>query len=77
MAIAMINRANEPILHVRMDGMSYELELHTLNLSAQSADRDIKRALASYFQRPANYFDNHVIVRNSTAIIVRPEAVYG
>ncbi len=78
MALEQINiRTIEPLVHVRFDGHSYELSLAALNLTRQATDVQIKRAVASYFERPDAYFDGYVIVRTSQAIIVRPEAIYG
>jgi hypothetical protein len=65
------------VVHVRFEGRSEELTLDTLNLTAQSTDTQIKRAVAHYFERSPDYFNSFVVVRNSQAIIVRPEAIYG
>jgi hypothetical protein len=70
-------RDNRMVLHVRFDGRSEELSLESLNLSSTASDAQIKQALATHFQRPARTFDSYIIVRNSQAIIVRPEAIYG
>ena len=64
-------------LHVRFDGRSEELQFAAIGLDQHSADRDIKQALVSYFDRPAGYFDKHVVVRHGDVIVVRPEAIYG
>jgi hypothetical protein len=65
------------VVHVRFEGRSEELTLDILNLTAQSTDTQIKRAVAHYFERKSDYFNSFVVVRNSQAIIVRPEAIYG
>ena len=70
-------RNSGPILHVRFEGRSEELNLAALNLSRDSSDEQIKQAVAIHFDRPARSFENYVVVRNSEAIIVRPEAIYG
>jgi len=70
-------RNPEMILHVRFDGRSEELSLEALNLSRSASDSQIKEAVATHFQRPARTFEGYVVVRNSQAIIVRPEAIYG
>ena len=70
-------RNDSPILHVRFEGRSEEISLAQLNLSRQSTDEQIKDGVARHFEKPSHYFDTFVIVRNSQAIIVRPEAIYG
>ncbi len=69
----LINQA----IHIRFDGRSEELTMATLNLDSNITDIQIKHALTSHFDLPMHYLDNHVIVRTSQAIIVRPEAIYG
>ncbi len=64
-------------LHVRFDGRSEEIPFASLGLDQRSTDSEIKRTLVSHFDRPAGYFDKHVVVRHSDAIVVRPEAIYG
>ncbi len=64
-------------LHVRFDGRSEEMPFAALALGQHATDSDIKRAIASYLDRPANYFDKHVVARHSDAVVVRPEAIYG
>ena len=65
------------IIHVRFDGRSAELPASSLNLASDAGDAQIKQAIASHFDLPRTYLDDYVVVRNSTAIIVRPEAIYG
>lgn len=64
-------------VHVRVGGRSEELKLAALGLSGDATDAQLKVAIASYLDLPANSLANHVIVRTSQAIIVRPEAIYG
>lgn len=64
-------------LHVRFDGRSEEVTMATLNLASNATDAQIKRALASHFDLPTFHLSNHVVIRNSRSIIVRPEAIYG
>lgn len=64
-------------VHVRVGGRSEELKLATLGLPGDATDAQLKVALASYLDLPASSLANHVIVRTSQAIIVRPEAIYG
>ena len=70
-------RHDDLILHVRFDGRSDELPLAALGLDRQATDDQIKEAVARRFDRPADSFDDHVIVRHSNAIVLRPEAIYG
>ncbi|HLZ58667.1 MAG TPA: hypothetical protein VKR06_17145 [Ktedonosporobacter sp.] len=65
------------IVHARFDGRSEELTLATLHLSSNASDAQIKQAVASHFDLPANYLNSYTVVRTSQAIIVRPEAIYG
>lgn len=64
-------------IHVRFDGRSEELTAGMLQLDNHAADSQIKRAIADHFDLPTGYLDNHVVVRTSNTIIVRPEAIYG
>lgn len=65
------------IIHVRFAGRSEEINMTALHLSSDASDKQIKHALAGHFDLPATSLDDYVVVRNSTAIIVRPEAIYG
>ncbi len=65
------------VVHVRIDGRSEELTLAMLDLNYNATDEQIKQAVAGHFDLPAHSLDNHVVVRTSQAIIVRPEAIYG
>lgn len=69
----LMNRA----VHVRIDGRSEELTLALLDLTDDATDEQIKQAVAGHFDLPAQSLANHVVIRTSQAIIVRPEAVYG
>ncbi len=64
-------------VHVRVDGRSEELTLAMLDLNDSATNEQIKQAIACHFDLPAHSLDNHVVVRTSQAIIVRPEAIYG
>lgn len=66
-----------PTVHLRVNGRSDELTLSTLGLPASATDAQIKVAVARYLDLPATELADHVIVRTSQAIIVRPEAIYG
>jgi hypothetical protein len=68
---------NNQAIHVRFDGRSEELTAAMLHLATQATDSQIRQAIVSHFDLPASYLDDHVIIRTSNAIIVRPEAIYG
>jgi hypothetical protein len=65
------------IVHVRVAGRSEELNLAALGLQSDATDSQIKEAVVRALDLPASELANHVIVRTSQAIIVRPEAIYG
>lgn len=65
------------IVHVRVSGRSEELNMAALGLQTDAADSQIKEAVVRSLDLPANSLADHVIVRTSQAIIVRPEAIYG
>jgi hypothetical protein len=64
-------------VHIRFHGRSEELTLAMLHLTSHATDAQIKQAIAHHFDLPAHSLHDHVVVRNSQAIIVRPEAIYG
>ena len=65
------------IVHVRVAGRSEELSLAALGLHNDATDIQVKEAVVGYLDLPVSSLANHVIVRTSQAIIVRPEAIYG
>ncbi len=65
------------IIHVRFNGRSEELTTNMLQLDNHAADSQIKQAIANHFDLPSGYLDDHVVVRTSNSIIVRPQAIYG
>jgi hypothetical protein len=64
-------------LHVRFDGRSEDLDLHTLGLSINASDAELRAALVRRYDRPADALDEYVIAREPQGIVVRPVAVYG
>ncbi len=64
-------------LHVRVAGRSAELDMADLGLLDEATDSQIKDAVVSHLDLPAQDLATHVVVRTSQAIIVRPEAIYG
>ena len=65
------------MLHVRFDGRGEETSYAALNLDLQATDFQIKQAAASYFDRPAGYFDGYTVVRHKDSTVLRPAAIYG
>lgn len=65
------------IVHVRYNGRSDELQLAALDLPGNANDAQIKQAVANYLDLALHALDHYVVVRTSSAIIVRPEAIYG
>ncbi|HTK11544.1 MAG TPA: hypothetical protein VL485_30510 [Ktedonobacteraceae bacterium] len=64
-------------IHVRFHGRSEELTEASLAVSHTSQDTALKEAIAHHFDLPPHTLDQHVVIRTSQAIIVRPEAIYG
>ncbi len=65
-------------LHVRFEGRSYDLLLADLDIGNLSPDRDIRQALAGYFNVPARRLQAYVIERHDNGnMTVRPEAIFG
>jgi hypothetical protein len=66
------------MVHVRVDGRSHEIsDYGLLDIPVAASDARLKQAAAAYLDMPADKLAAHVVVREQTAIIVRPEAVYG
>ena len=72
-----MNRIAPAVVHLRLDGRSEELPLAALDLPLGADDTQAKAAVARYLQRSDKDLERHVVVRTSSAIIIRPEAVYG
>lgn len=72
----MTQQMNQTV-HVRFDGRSEELTASMLHLDNHATDPQIKQAIANHFDLPSHYLDDHVVIRASNTIIVRPEAIYG
>ena len=68
---------NQQMLHLRFNGRSEELSLAALGLTSEATDEQIRAALAAHLDCSPAALTNHVIVRHQTAIVVRPEAIYG
>ena len=67
-----------PMVHIRFQGRSYQLEAAQLDISALSSDQEIRQALAQYFEVSAGKLSAYVIERHDNGnMTVRPEAVFG
>ncbi len=75
----MVSRIDQnPVLHIRFDGRSFDIPLGDLDVGALSADVDVKRALAGYLNVAEEKFRDYVVDRHETGnLTVRPEAVFG
>ena len=68
----------ERMVHVRFEGQSWSLAFNVLDIGDLSTDRDVRQALAQYFDVPARKFAPYVVDRHANGnITVRPEAVFG
>jgi hypothetical protein len=77
--VFMVSRIDQnPVLHIRFDGRSFDIPLGDLDVGALSADADVKRALAGYLNVAEEKFRDYVVDRHETGnLTVRPEAVFG
>lgn len=67
-----------PMVHVRFEGRSWDLALHTFDLGADSSDQALRQALAHYFEVPVAKFAAYIVERHTNGnLTVRPEAVFG
>jgi hypothetical protein len=70
--------SNGAVLHVRYAGRSFDVPLSTLDVTADSGVRQIKRALAAHLDVAEAKFDDYVVdVHANGNITLRPEAVFG
>ena len=68
----------EQMVHVRFEGQSWDIACAILDVGAMSSDRDVRRALAHYFEVPVRKFAPYVVERHANGnITVRPEAIFG
>ena len=73
----LVQDTNQQMLHLRFNGRSDELSLAALGLTPEATDEQIRAALAAHLDCSPAALADHVIVRHQTAIVVRPEAIYG
>jgi hypothetical protein len=68
----------ERMVHVRFEGQSWDIAFGVLDVGEMSSDRDVRGALARYFEVPLVKFAPYVVERHVNGnITVRPEAVFG
>lgn len=68
----------ERVVHVRFEGQSWDITFGVLDIGDLSADRDVRQALARYFDVPVRKLVPYVVERHANGnITVRPEAVFG
>ena len=65
-------------VHVRFEGQSWEIAFGVLDIGDLSPDRDVRQALARYFEVPVRKLAPYVVERHANGnITIRPEAVFG
>jgi hypothetical protein len=69
----------ERMVHVRFEGQSWDIAFRVLvDVGEMSNDRDVRGALARYFDVPVVKFAPYVVERHVNGnITVRPEAIFG
>lgn len=75
----MVARIKEnPVLHIRFDGRSFDIPLSDLDIGSMSGDGEVKRALAGYLNVLEAKLRDYTVDRHDTGnMTVRPEAVFG
>ena len=66
-------------VHVRVEGRSYDFDMDELDISFESSDIDIKRAVAAATEVPVTKLNAYEIERNTLEnyIDISPGAVFG
>jgi hypothetical protein len=68
----------ERMVHVRFEGQSWDIAFRVLDVGEMSNDREVRGALARYFDVPARKFGPYVVERHANGnMTVRPEAIFG
>ena len=71
-------RNEVPVVHIRFEGKSVDIPLAEMDLGPQSADADVKRAVARHLEIAEERLHDYVVDRHETGnLTVRPEAVFG
>ena len=66
------------MIHLRLEGKSFDFTPRELGITHQSSDHDIKARVAQRFDMGLDRIQPLVVDRRPSGdIIVRPEAVYG
>ncbi|MBV7327317.1 hypothetical protein KFU94_03480 [Chloroflexi bacterium TSY] len=74
----MINQLQNPTMHVRFQGQSFDLPLRNLDLGHHSFDSDIYRILAKQLNVERKQLNGYVVERHANGnMTVRPEAIFG
>lgn len=69
---------NERMIHIRVDGRSFDLPADRLGLAEGGSDDQIKQRIAGFLEIPFNRLSDTVIDRHANGnITVRPQAVFG
>lgn len=67
-----------PLLHIRFEGRSWDLELAQLGLANPGEERALRAALANFLDVPESRLGLYVLEYHPNGnITVRPEAVFG
>jgi hypothetical protein len=66
-------------VHVRLDGVSQDLDANDLDVGIGSTDNQVKEAVATYLNVPVSKFANSAVDRNNDTgdLTLRPNAVFG
>lgn len=71
-------KTTNPILHVRVNGLSIDFLMSDLDLGPYSDDNTIRRAVAEYLKTPYSALRDHKIDRHPNGnLTLRPHAVFG
>ena len=74
----MVYTNEEPVLHVRFNGRSFDVPLAMLDVGTRSRESDVKRNLARHLEVNPSRLDDYVIDRHGNGnLTIRPEAVFG
>ena len=65
------------MIHVRESGRSIEIPYALLDIAQNATDEQLKQAVAEHLELPVAKLFSHTVDRSGSAIVVRPEAVYG
>lgn len=67
-----------PVIHIRFDGRSVDVPTSQIGITADSADADIRKAVARYLEVPAERLSDSVLDRHASGnLTIRPSAVFG